>query len=79
MKDTNKFAPVAVASLRERGETGRRYGVVEAWLVLTASLGGRIIYAVPFPLPISIHFPPLPLSVCLFLLVGHTRSGMTNF
>lgn len=79
MKDTNKFAPVAVAPLRERGETGRWYRGGKAWLVLTASLGGRIIYAVPFPLPISIHFPPLALSVCLFLFVGHTRSGMTNF
>lgn len=66
MKDTNKFAPVAVAPQRERGETGRRYGVGEAWLVLTASLGGRIIYAVPFPLPISIHFPPSGF-VCLFV------------
>lgn len=71
MKDNNKFAPVAVAPQRERGETGRRYGVGEAWLVLTASLGGRIIYAVPFPLPISIHFPPLALFVSWPHSLGH--------
>lgn len=70
MKDTNKFAPVAVAALREGVRTVGGMGVGEAWLVLTASLGGSIIYAVPFPLPISIHF--LPLWLCLFVSWPHS-------
>lgn len=74
MKDTNKFAPVAVAALREGVRTVGGMGVGEAWLVLTASLGGRIIYAVPFPLPISIHFPSLGLFVCFLLLATLARA-----
>jgi len=53
---------------------GEREGVS---LVLTASLGGRIIYAVPVsvPFPLSIRVAS---KFTLYLFVAHAM-GMTNF